>query len=103
MERNISEENSALSSPSSPEFLLPAFESTLQVSASPGLDQQCADNGVQRQVSPERPAASRLRRFSRSQSIKKLSRSPSSPPVQLEPQITLDASDIRKFKKAGKL
>lgn len=104
MERNVSEDNEVTSSPSSPEFLLPAFESSLQLSSSsPTLDQQhCIDNVEQRQVSPERSPASRLRRFSRSHSAKKLSRSPSGANAQLENQITLDATDIRKFKKAGK-
>lgn len=102
MERGDSNENGVLSSPSSPEFLLPAFESNLQLSSSPILDQTeaCADDAeLQRS---ERPTVGRLRRFSRGQTIKKAARSPNRGALQHDSQALLDTADVRKFKKAGK-
>jgi len=95
-----------MSSPSSPEFLLPAFESSLQLSSSPTLghvQDGCLDSNAEDQVLSGRPAGSRLRRFSRSHSAKKLTHSPSRVAVQADGQAPLDATDVRKFKKAGKL
>lgn len=106
MERAISEDNEMLSSPSSPEFLLPAFESSLQLSSSPILGQVqdgCLDSNAEDQMLSGRPAGSRLRRFSRSHSAKKLTRSSSRVAVQADVQTMLDATDVRMFKKAGKL
>jgi hypothetical protein len=105
MARAISDDNEMLStSPSSPEFLLPAFESNLQLSSSPILEQAhegCLDL-VDEQLVAERPTGSRLRRFSRGHTPKKLTRSPSIGATQADTQSLLDATDVRKFKKAGK-
>lgn len=105
MARVISEENEVLSSPSSPEFLLPAFESSLQLSSSPILAQaqeDCQDTAEQPPIAGL-SASSRLRRFSRGHAGRKLARSPSRSLSQSDPHPLLDAADVRKYKKAGRL
>lgn len=103
----IGGDNEVTSQPSSPEFLLPAFESSLRLSSSSTLSQAqeaCVSSAEELPVSGQ-SAGSRLRRFSRSQGIgiNKVTRSPSREVSQASTHSLLDASDIRKYKKAGKV
>lgn len=104
MAREVSEEGEVLSSPSSPEFLLPAFESSLQLSSSPlfgRAHEGCHD--PEQPTTAEPSVGSRLRRLSRGHAGKKLARSPSCSATRSDTHSLLDAADIRKYKKAGKV
>lgn len=119
----LAEDNMAAtgSNPSSPEFLLPAFESSLHISSWPNTEQRRQGQGSNTATavtansfssnapgktnacSPTSkdlsgsPPFRRFRSLSKSNTIKRL-KNTSPPPAQP----LLDSNDIRRFRKAGK-